>query len=638
MPKSPIRKKKVKKKKSKKEYDDYFDGGYYEVIRKGKNVFTRLKMSKQEHAAWMLQIEENRPKLYEEIKQDIERVKNLINSHDKIYIIAGIASLAFEEMENNPEKDESDPEVSMEYCQSIALAFDNESTVIPTKEVLQKIYELIKKIRNDFKYYYLFENVNKQIPDVQAEIRAGMISESLYIRGEGYLKHIKELFAELFSSHDTFFQKHFGFNSGDIIKTIEDLEYSFRSRLTSKEGKPNPIFLNSFRKWQLSENNTPQSFLQQNPGFAIENGMPALYYVLEISSFEKLYRIRHLNEVQKKVVEVLSLKFGDNTEFGNCEILNDSKIFSYPIVQGKDENYYLFSMYLGARNYIRIAMNLIRQADLGYYNKSFLNNRVLISKDNFIERKVKTLFEKMLPGAKFYPNVKYNYPTPNVDIKCAKALDGNYELDILGISENATYFIEVKSGLLNEKAKRGALLTLHSDLTKLIGDAICQSYRAYRFALDNEDSFFTSCDLVQISPINRKNVYRISVSFSYMGGLISSLDKLQQFGVIENNVEFAWAVNIYDLMAFSEIIDSEQEFIDYLDRRIPLYQDKRLTNLDETALLGLFYEDDLNIHKDLKNTDTVSLNSRSYMKEIDAFFDKGGDKPKKKQSYMKRKI
>jgi hypothetical protein len=636
VPKSHVRKNKIKKKKVGKEYDEYFDGGYYEVFRRGKNVFSRLKMTKEEHAQWMLQIEENRPKLFEEIKQFIEEVKSLIFAHDKIFIIGGIASLAFDEMENNQGTDDSDPEVAMEYCQSIALTSQNlNSGVPPTKEILDKIYELLKTIRSHFKYYYIFENANQE-PDVKSEIRASMIAETLYIRGEGYLKHIKELFTELFSSHDSFFQKHYSFHSSDIIKTFEDLENSFRSRLTSKDRIPNPIFLSRFRWWQLTGNGSPETFLKQNPGFAVENGVAALYYIHEINSFEKLYRIRHLDEIQEKVVKALALKFNENSNFGDCEVLNESKIFLYPIVQEGNDNYYLFSMYLGARNYINIAMNLIRQADINYYNKSFLSSRVLISKDNFIERKVKSLFEKMLPNVKFYPNVKYNYSTPSIDLKCANAQDGIYELDILGLSENATYLIEVKAGLLNEKAKRGAILSLQSDLTKLIGNAICQSYRAYSFVMDNPNNVFVSKDTETLKPSNRKNVYRVSVSFSYVGGLISSLDKLQQFGVIEKNVEFAWTINIHDLMAFSEIIDSENEFIDYLNKRIPLYQDKRLVNLDETALLGLYYADDLRIHKDFKDSDSVGLNTRSYTKDIDAFFEKNGGKPKKNNT-SKRK-
>lgn len=336
MPKSSIRKKKLRKKPPKKKYDEYFDGGYYEVIRKGRNVFTRLKMTEEEHAQWMLQIKENRPKLYNEIKQLINEVTGLINSYNKIFIIAGIVSFAFDEWESNPEVDDSDPELAIEYCHSIALTSGNSNHgILPSKEILNKIYELLKTIRSKFKYYYLFEDINSEGLEVKSEIRASIIVETLYIRGEGYLKHIKELFTELFSPHDVFFQKHYSFKSSDIIKTFERLEHSFRSRLTSVDKKPNLIFLERFQRWQLSGANSPGSFLQQNPGFAVENGMAALYYILEISSFEKLYRIRHFNETQEKVVKALALKFGDNKDFGDCEVLNESKIYSYPSLREK---------------------------------------------------------------------------------------------------------------------------------------------------------------------------------------------------------------------------------------------------------------------------------------------------------------
>lgn len=636
MPQSRKRKIKKPKKTSKKiKYDEVFDGGWYEVARRGRNVFQRLKMTKEQREEWMKQIEENVPKFYEEIKTKIERVVALINQYDKIFIIGGVASVAMDDHLANLEEDTSDPETSIEYCQSIVLATPNTNIgVIPAIEVIKDIYEQLKQIKSDFRWYYKFQFVGTDDSDIKSTVRSNMIGESMDVRGEGYLKHIEELFHELFTPHDSIFQKYYGFNSADIIKTIKALEYSFCLRVTSSKGQPHVTFLYEFNKWQLTGSGDQRDFARKNPGLAIEKGIPALYYPLNIPDTEKLYRIRHINEVQEKVVKALALGFGDNSVFAEhsaFEILNESRIFTNPVVMGADGNYYLFSMNIGARNYQAIAINLLKKADPDYFNKSFMNNRVLISKDNFVESKVLSLFKKMLPNVEFFPNVKYNIQSPGLDLKCASSKDGKYELDILGISDEATFVIEIKAGLVNEKSKRGATLSIHADLKKLIGDAICQSYRAYRFVVDESNSFFTNSDGSIIRPKNRNNVQRISVSFSYVGGLMTSLSKLQEFGVIEKNAEFAWTVNIHDLIAFAEVIASEAELLDYLQKRIPLYYNKRLINLDELALLGLYYHDDLRIHKDFKNTDTVMLNTKSYTRVFDEYFQSIGRKPAKKK-------
>ena len=84
------------------------------------------------------------------------------------------------------------------------------------------------------------------------------------------------------------------------------------------------------------------------------------------------------------------------------------------------------------------------------------------------------LFKKMLPNVSFYPNLKYKYKESSLDLKCAKAQDDRYELDILGTSSDATYVIEIKAGIAEIESRRGAIKTVKSDLKKIIGDAICK--------------------------------------------------------------------------------------------------------------------------------------------------------------------
>src|SRR5437667_6093519 len=132
------------------------------------------------------------------------------------------------------------------------------------------------------------------------------------------------------------------------------------------------------------------------PEFIIENRLLGFYPIRAIDTSAKLFKIRHFNSAQEKVVKALSIKFGENKPFiptkFEYEILNKSLIYPKPIVEDDQGNYYLFSMNIGARNYFKIAQSLIQQADTHYYQHSFLGNRIQIAKDEFIEKKVKLLF------------------------------------------------------------------------------------------------------------------------------------------------------------------------------------------------------------------------------------------------------
>jgi hypothetical protein len=535
------------------------------------------------------------------------------------------------------ETEEGATEIIMEYCQSIALATPNINRgKLPGRDELNKIYDLLLDIRRNLSAYYAIEHLEKKYSRIEYDMRHAMISETLAIRGEGYLLHVERLFSEMFSPHDSFFEKHYGFKAIDIVKTFKQLESSFTLRVASPNGEPHPFFRFKLEQWHLQtvgKGKYPEDFAKANPGIIIEDGKLMLYPLNWISYYKQLYRVRHFSSTQEKVVKCLSLRFGENQIFSGFQsynMLNPSEIFTKPLVEDEDGNFYLFAMNIGARNYFNIAQNLIKQADEKYYNQYFIGNAKHISKDRFIERKVLSLLKKMLPGVTFYPNVKYKYAEDDFNLKCAKVSGSKYELDILGVSTKATYVVEVKAGLINEDSKRGAIKSIKSDMSKVVGDAVCQSYRAYRYIRNTDNCIFTTEEKNEITPLRRDNVFRISVSFSYVGSLISALIKLKEFGAIDSNAEYAWTINIFDLIPFSEIVSSEDEFIDYLTKRLQSYEDKRLQVVDEIDMLGLYYENDLKIDPAFDNSDTVILNG--YKDAIDDYFEGRGPKPKKKTS------
>jgi len=611
------------------------DLGHLELIREGRNTFIRNKLSVEEQQAHIKQIKENLPNLRLDIKALVSKVVSIINSYDKIFVLGGIASRSIDEA-RDIESDNSSTETLIEYCQSIAMASANTNQgKIPSKDVLQEIHSLLLQIKDYSVAYYNFESVSGKYSELQADLRRDMILEKIIVRGEGYLCHIIELFEEMFIPHDDFFEMHYGFKSKDIVETFRQLESSFTLRVASPNGGHHPFFEYCLRKWQReTEGNGkyPEEFAIAHPGVSIENGQLFLYPITWITYYDKLYKIRHFNSTQEKVVQALALRFGDNHVFGDTskfpnDILTESYVQSKPIVEDSHGNHYLFGFNLGARNYFNIAYNLIKSKDLNYFNNSFLGNRTERTKDDFIERKVTQLFKKMLPEVKFERNVIYTFDETGVELKCAKSKDGRYELDIIGISDNATYLIEVKSGLVSEEAKRGAIESIKTDLSSIVGNAICQSYRAYRYLITNSDCQFLTPDKKIVKPINKENVFRISVSFSYVGTIITSLTKLQQFGVIDTNADFGWTVNIFDLFPFAELIESENQFIDYLQKRIPFYKNQKISGADEMDMLGFYLADDFKIDEAHANTTDLGING--YHSDIDEFFNLGGKKPVK---------
>ena len=60
-------------------------------------------------------------------------------------------------------------------------------------------------------------------------------------------------------------------------------------------------------------------------------------------------------------------------------------------------------------------------------------------------------------------------------------------------------------------------------------------------------------------------------------------------GLLKAEVGWTWIVSLYDLMAFSELMETEEDFQDYLAFRFSLYEKEGITFLDEIDVLGYFF-------------------------------------------------
>lgn len=632
MPVSRGRKKNSKSnKKSNRKNHHTFDDGTVRITQRDNMTYLRNRRSAEEQKHFVEHVIENRPLFYEEIKQKINSVIEHISAYDKIPLLGVFSYYGI----TNQLSDDGAGEVLLEYAQSICTGSENTSKTVASLSQAKKIINELKDIRISFSHYYGSERIIGKYTKVESNIRTNMLLQSLFVRGDGYYQHIKEIFLELFTPHDQFFLNHYQFNAADIVDAFEQLEDSFCCRVVMPGGQLHPASYARFQNWNkgisLEETikrglHPIEAFGEDNPDLIVEDGKILTYSISEVNSHRGLFEIRPRNETHKKVIETLAIGFGDNVSFlnpdYNAEPLNDSKIFNYPIIRENDK-YFLFGFNLAARNLIGIAENLIESKDKSYFDNHYLGNKYAKTRDNFLESKVESVFKRLLPSVKFYSNVKYTFNNDGTTVNCNKKNEKigliETELDLLGIGDDATYLIEIKAGALKPSARRGALKTLTSVLKEVVGYAACQSYRAQKFIAENEKPTF-KISKTEIS-VNPKNpIYRISVSLDHFGGLMTYLCDLKDLDIIDKNVGFAWSVNIYDLMVFAEILDDEVDFKEYLKTRIELYSRENIHIEDEVSLLGYFLHEG-NILFDnpkIKKLDSFKINS-NYSSDIDAY-------------------
>lgn len=636
MPLSRGRKKGKRKKSTSRRPDNNhqeFSSNGVKIFQQGKNVFIKTNRTPKQQQELVDRIRTERPNLLLLLQSAIGRVTEIFSKYDN-YKLLGFLSY---ELILNQKKDDGASELAMEYAMSFSTAIAGNPNEEPTNEICDELVNLLANVRQNYCYYVMTDFVESDNNELEKHLRFKTIMESLYMRGSGYPQHIYKVFLELFSQHSTFLKEHYGFDANDILETILQLEDSFCCKVLSPKGSPHPASHKRFNDWILLKGLTPEQvnddssvveFLKENTDFISNGLMPRGFYIDDLSQYQDLYKITYRKPLHKQVVKALSISFGDNANFLNPKFsglpLNDSLALLKPIIH-QDDEYYVFAFGVLTRNVFEITEKLISDADKAYHQKKFLGNSYKGSRDNYLENKTADLFSSFIPNSKSYLNLKYK--PDQLDAAGNKI---ETELDLLLVSDSAYYLIEMKAGGLSAPSKRGALKSLTGQLADTVGYGAYQSHRAYKYICDSPSSDFYDGKGNTITIDKSKKLFRITITLEHLSGYIANMHELKMLGVVDDDVEFAWTCSLFDLIIFSEILENEDDFIEYLEKRLPLYNNPDVSVDDEIDFLGYFLDNGELVDKNaLKKVSTYKLNKTS--QDIDNYFQKGGPKPKRKK-------
>lgn len=621
-------------------------------------------------AQWRYAFEQaraDRERYFNWIKDEINKVVELINRYDKIYVLGGLGARLLQSSPNlynqfmetytgedkeHAEKEkileDDEIEVLLEYAMSIASASANTNAgVIPTSENIDNIREQLSKIKQNVGFYELSADNPSGGTEFDHWLKLRVMEDALHVRGDGYHSHIAEVYKETFAPHDGFLTQFYGFNSGDIYDAIQRLDVLVASKIGNAFG--GGLSHQRFVEWEKEKGNeaitkemmeTGRHFIQQftddNPDL-FDEAAPENFVLLPldyIEGYKKLFWVIPRGEKEKRIFNLLSHQLGENAAFLQGKFggfpLGDSIIKTKPLIKVGDK-YFCFSINLAFRNIFDITANLLQSADAVYYEQRFKGNTSATSRDNYIELKAKRLFEKFLPTVQFYHSLKYNIVEDGVPKEP--------ELDILGVGNETLYIIEVKAGELNKKHRRGAILGLKDRLKETVNEGSYQCYRAEKYINDTTVPEFRYTDNNQgktltIDKSKNYQTIKISVTYEHLSTVSVNLKYLIESGVLSAAYKWTWIVSLYDLMIFADLIESEADFKEYLQNRLGLYERNDIEFHDEIDILGYFFENMFPLKAEKENERIMML---SYKDEIETYYTRKGvgmpavQKPKRKR-------
>lgn len=566
------------------------------------------------------------------LREQIDVIIDYFRKYDTIQLLGSIGLYLLDNLPN-PEKSfiahlsnskmelDEHAEVIAEYAMNFGLSMLNEGKEQPTNKVVS---DLKNRLETLFMIYLHLDM--PLVKDPMQSIDWIIHMETIAVRGDGYQTHVYEVFKEMFYPHTAFYQQEYGYSVENLFDFIMDLE----NRVICKIADQNNIYgakkmHERWIKWEektygsvdgnINLNSTRDyskglfgDFFEANPDVPhTEDGMKFLLYAPDdYTQSNKIFWIYPQNDIESKILNSLSMKFGDNARFiaegefkGN--IMNGPSIFEKPFIKD-NEKYYCFTPMIPHRNLFLIAEKLMKRNAV-YYQKNFQQNSSDISRDNYIERKVKAVMESFLPNVIFYPSVHYTI--------IEHGLRKKTELDILGISDKANYIIEVKAHELSYKDRVG----LEGAKTKFkasVTEACRQCSRAVDFINDSENPEF-GIHNGKITVDKIKPTYKIAVTFQHYSTLLGHMDVLVQAGLLEDRFRDTWIVSLFDLMVVSDFIESEDEFLSYLNLH-NIINTNHITFHDELDVFGQFLNENL-VKKIKTNKPSMIIGGSSYIDE-----------------------
>lgn len=581
------------------------------VVRQCANTSNPFELQMRAMGKYLLKVFKDKDAIKTALREHIEIVEGYFRKYDSVQLLGSIGLYLLDNLPNIEKhfiaqmngtdmRLDENAEVIAEYAMNFGLALPNDGKDSPSDKVIKDLRDRLKTLF----VAYLF--LDMPLGDESAQFVDWMIHlDTIAVRGDGYQLHVYEVFKEMFCPHTPFYQQQFGYSIEQLFDFFMDLENRVICKISSQDNIYGATKMyDRWKKWEedtfvpIGDEATLKNkdfskgmlgaFFEANPDVPhTEDGMQFLMYQPDdYRGSDMIFWVYPQNEVETRILDSLSMKFGDNSAFlveseFKGSIMNGHSIFEKPFVIVGDK-YYCFTPMIPHRNLFLIAEKLMMRNE-AYYQKKFQQNTNPISRDVYIESKVKSVMESFLSNVTFYSSVHYNIIEEDGQKK-------KPELDILGISDKAIYIIEVKAHELSYKDRIG-LKGSKDKFKASVAEACKQCCRAADFVSNTtKPEFGTQEGSVVID--KKKPIYKIAVTFQYFSSLLGQMDKLVTAGLMEERFRNTWAVSLFDLMVIADFLESEEEFLSYLDMR-KIINTNHSTFHDELDLLGQFLNENL---------------------------------------------
>jgi hypothetical protein len=213
-------------------------------------------------------------------------------------------------------------------------------------------------------------------------------------------------------------------------------------------------------------------------------------------------------------------------------------------------------------------------------------NRYLMHRAAWLEERAARLFEEALD----VPALR------NVSFRLASDPKPLWEVDVLIRVDDVCFVIEVKSGALSEKARKGRTTDARHDLESLVAKSSRQAARLGDAITAGEDILFvdrSSRHPVRFPLDGITRVEPVIVTLEDLTPIMANVSSLRAADLIAQQIDVPWIVNVFDLEIIVRTVEFTAQLTRYVTQRRHL--DARVLFNAETDLWAAFLTSSLSV-------------------------------------------
>ncbi len=531
-----------------------------------------------------------------QVAQDaIHRLIALLQTCQPLELISRVATytLSGSPDASSPESPDRN-EAHLEYLVSLATSLDEMGGRAPSPDDIQETIDLLTTIHIAASAHHMLRDPSHGREEPLKEIAGQLRADRLHIRGDAYWPHLRRTFVDLLAPHDAVLRSALGFTSADFFGFLERTECLIDQRFAKEMEtrvvpyrallKPWTSRLSAGRQLTASEDASFREFLKANAdAIAVAKG------TFDSFGTPNLFVISASSDAEEAILAKLRCSFGENRLFRGMKQehafwpLTESLTHRRPIIRHRDADYAFLLSYILRGAYTLIS-ELLHETDKKYWKERFLPAR-----DSYLERETENLVRSALPHATILARAEYD----------VLGQHGRAEADLVVLCDDFLIVAECKAAAVEQASRRGAPQSVRADLGKTIIEAHGQAERLIRELVTRGELALQPRNGGSATVIHAADfrwVARVSVTLELIGPAATSLWMLEAGGFLKN-AEKCWSVNLNDLRAVVDILDTPSVFLHYLIRRMDLNSLRSIHARDELDYLmhyvehGLFFRD-----------------------------------------------